>query len=101
MIILCTLSFLKDIPLQSLKDSAYRASQVTILSAQITVHGLPIRPAFSKKLAPKHQLRRSLGLERDLPIVLLVGECLHPSTQSQQSSYPENVKMSQGTLSAW
>lgn len=40
---------------------------------QITVHGLPIRPAFSQKLAPKHQLRRSLGLERDLPIVLLVG----------------------------
>ena len=74
--------------------------QIGPLSTQITVHGLPIRPAFSKKLAPKHQLRRSLGLERDVPIVLLVGECLHSSAQSQQSSYPENVKMSQGAFSA-
>ncbi|CAL5225228.1 g8016 [Coccomyxa viridis] len=40
---------------------------------QITVHGLPIRPAFSRNLASKQQLRKRLGLDQKLPIVLLVG----------------------------
>lgn len=40
---------------------------------QITVHGLPIRPAFSGKIASKHTLRKRLGLDRHLPTVLLVG----------------------------
>ena len=45
-------------------------------AVQITVHGLPIRPAFSRNLASKRQLRKRLGLDNKLPIVLLVGESL-------------------------
>ena len=41
---------------------------------QITVHGLPIRPAFSQKLPAKRKLRRQLGMDLDKPAVLLVGE---------------------------
>ena len=41
---------------------------------QITVHGLPIRPAFSQKLPAKRKLRQQLGMDLDKPAVLLVGE---------------------------
>ena len=41
---------------------------------QITVHGLPIRPAFSQKLPAKRKLRKQLGMDLDKPAVLLVGE---------------------------
>ena len=41
---------------------------------QITVHGLPIRQAFSQKLPAKRKLRRQLGMDLDKPAVLLVGE---------------------------
>lgn len=39
---------------------------------QVRVFGLPIRPAFAKPTLPKATLRESLGLQRDLPCVLLV-----------------------------
>lgn len=35
--------------------------------------GLPIRPIFSKRLAPKRSLKRQLGLDPDVPAILLVG----------------------------
>lgn len=41
--------------------------------SQIVQHGLPIRPAFSKKTASRAALRRSLGLHPTLPAVLMVG----------------------------
>ena len=37
------------------------------------MHGLPIRPAFSKRQPPRRKLRKQLGLRRDGPAVLLVG----------------------------
>lgn len=40
---------------------------------QIVMHGLPIRPAFSQRLPPKRTLRRQLGLDLDVPAILLVG----------------------------
>ena len=35
--------------------------------------GLPIRPAFSQRLPGRRALKRSLGLDPDLPAILLVG----------------------------
>ncbi|KXZ47364.1 hypothetical protein GPECTOR_36g86 [Gonium pectorale] len=40
---------------------------------QLVMHGLPIRPAFSRPLPPRPKLRRSLGMDPSLPAVLLVG----------------------------
>ncbi len=40
---------------------------------QIVLHGLPIRPIFSKRLPPKRKLRARLGMDVDLPAILLVG----------------------------
>lgn len=40
---------------------------------QIVQHGLPIRPLFSKRLMPKRSLRKQLGINQNLPTVLLVG----------------------------
>ena len=37
------------------------------------MHGLPIRPAFSKRQPPRRKLRKQLGLRREGPAVLLVG----------------------------
>ena len=37
------------------------------------VHGLPIRPAFSKGAPPRSRLRQQLGLRPDVAAVLLVG----------------------------
>ncbi|GFR52702.1 hypothetical protein Agub_g15330 [Astrephomene gubernaculifera] len=40
---------------------------------QIIMHGLPIRPSFSRPPPPRAALRRSLGMSPCLPAVLLVG----------------------------
>jgi hypothetical protein len=40
---------------------------------QVVLHGLPIRPAFSKRQPPRRKLRKQLGLRRDEPAVFLVG----------------------------
>ena len=37
------------------------------------MHGLPIRPAFTKRQPPRRKLRKQLGLRRDEPAVFLVG----------------------------
>ena len=62
------------VPLCSL--FAKPSSKAAWSAVQITVHGLPIRPAFSRNLASKRQLRKRLSLDNKLPIVLLVGESL-------------------------
>lgn len=69
------------VPTEYCKRSALKNG---LSEEQITVHGLPIRPAFSTKIASKHSLRKKLGLDRHLPTVLLVGEsprataeCMH------------------------
>lgn len=49
------------------------AKSLGLQDSQIVLHGLPIRPVFSRKLPPKSQLRRQLGLRQDLPTILLVG----------------------------
>lgn len=40
---------------------------------QVVVHGLPIRPAFSHRFPSQRRLRKHLGMDRDLPAVMLVG----------------------------
>lgn len=40
---------------------------------RITMHGLPIRPAFSVNLPSKAKVRAALGMDRDTPAVLVVG----------------------------
>lgn len=49
------------------------AKRMGLTDEQVAVHGLPIRPIFSKRLPPREALRRSLGLEQGTPAVLLVG----------------------------
>jgi 1,2-diacylglycerol 3-beta-galactosyltransferase len=48
--------------------------------SQIVVHGLPIRPAFARRQPSKKSLRGKLGLQRDVPAVLVVagGEGMGP-----------------------
>lgn len=55
------------------KDVALRASKAGLKSHQIRIHGLPIRPSFCKPTAPKDELRRELGMDADLPAVILMG----------------------------
>jgi 1,2-diacylglycerol 3-beta-galactosyltransferase len=47
---------------------------------QVCLTGLPIRPAFARPPRPKPELRQELGMEPDLPAVLLVsgGEGMGP-----------------------
>ena len=56
------------------RHEAEGALPLLLQDHQITVHGLPIRPAFSQKLPAKRKLRRQLGMDLDKPAVLLVGE---------------------------
>mmetsp|Transcript_13700 Transcript_13700/g.29410 ORF Transcript_13700/g.29410 Transcript_13700/m.29410 type:complete len:529 (-) Transcript_13700:874-2460(-) len=49
------------------------ASRNGLQDEQIVVHGLPIRPIFSKALPPKPRMKKVLGLEPHVPAVLLVG----------------------------
>lgn len=51
-----------------------RALKMGLQPQQITVHGLPIRPAFSATQPPKASLRKKLGMHNSKPAVLLVGE---------------------------
>eukprot|EP00850_Spirogloea_muscicola_P018752 SM000175S03299 [mRNA] locus=s175:163391:166412:- [translate_table: standard] len=54
-------------------EVAQRALKAGLKPAQIKVHGLPIRPSFCKPVAPKDELRRELGMELELPAVILMG----------------------------
>ncbi|KAK4854178.1 hypothetical protein QYF36_020137 [Acer negundo] len=50
-----------------------RAMKAGLEPSQIKVYGLPVRPSFVKPVRPKVELRRELGMDEDLPAVLLMG----------------------------
>ncbi|GLT76079.1 hypothetical protein SLA2020_477600 [Shorea laevis] len=50
-----------------------RALKAGLKPSQIKVYGLPVRPSFVKPIRPKVELRRELGMDEDLPAVLLMG----------------------------
>ncbi|KAJ4707747.1 monogalactosyldiacylglycerol synthase, chloroplastic [Melia azedarach] len=54
-------------------DVAKRAMKAGLQASQIKVYGLPVRPSFVKPVRPKVELRRELGMDEDLPAVLLMG----------------------------
>uniref|UniRef100_A0A0D6R8K3 monogalactosyldiacylglycerol synthase n=1 Tax=Araucaria cunninghamii TaxID=56994 RepID=A0A0D6R8K3_ARACU len=54
-------------------EVARRASKAGLRPSQIRVYGLPVRPSFCKAIRPKDELRRDLGMDEDLPAVLLMG----------------------------
>lgn len=58
------------VPTEYCKDLAKRNG---LNEGQLVLHGLPIRPAFSKPLPPKKQMKKKLGMDPNVPAVLLVG----------------------------
>uniref|UniRef100_A0A7N0ZTC2 monogalactosyldiacylglycerol synthase n=1 Tax=Kalanchoe fedtschenkoi TaxID=63787 RepID=A0A7N0ZTC2_KALFE len=50
-----------------------RALKAGLQPSQVKVYGLPVRPSFVKPVRPKKELRRELGMDEDLPAVLLMG----------------------------
>ncbi|CAD6255299.1 unnamed protein product [Miscanthus lutarioriparius] len=50
-----------------------RALKAGLKPSQIKVYGLPVRPSFVKPIRPKDEQRRELGMDEDLPAVLLMG----------------------------
>ncbi|XP_024020709.1 monogalactosyldiacylglycerol synthase, chloroplastic isoform X1 [Morus notabilis] len=54
-------------------EVARRAQKAGLKPSQIKVYGLPVRPSFVKPVRPKVELRRELGMDEDLPAVLLMG----------------------------
>ncbi|CAH8360706.1 unnamed protein product [Eruca vesicaria subsp. sativa] len=50
-----------------------RAQKAGLKTSQIKVYGLPVRPSFVKPVRPKVELRRELGMDENLPAVLLMG----------------------------
>ncbi|XP_031373551.1 probable monogalactosyldiacylglycerol synthase, chloroplastic isoform X2 [Punica granatum] len=50
-----------------------RALKAGLKPSQIKVYGLPVRPSFVKPVKPKDDLRRELGMDEELPAVLLMG----------------------------
>lgn len=58
------------VPSTAVKNIAQRCG---LQAEQIVKHGLPVRPAFWRKAAPKEQLRDKLRLMKDRKTVLLMG----------------------------
>lgn len=58
------------VPTEYCKDLARRNG---LKEGQLVLHGLPIRPAFSKPLPPKKKMKKKLGMDPHVPAVLLVG----------------------------
>ncbi|KAG6495308.1 probable monogalactosyldiacylglycerol synthase 1, chloroplastic [Zingiber officinale] len=54
-------------------EVAKRAIKARLQPSQIKVYGLPVRPSFVKPVRPKVELRRELGMDENLPAVLLMG----------------------------
>ncbi|MQM14313.1 hypothetical protein Taro_047246 [Colocasia esculenta] len=50
-----------------------RALKAGLKPSQIKVYGLPVRPSFVKPVRPKVELKRELGMDEELPAVLLMG----------------------------
>ncbi|CAN1341799.1 hypothetical protein LINPERPRIM_LOCUS39289 [Linum perenne] len=55
------------------QDVAKRALKAGLQPHQIKIYGLPVRPSFVKSVRPKVELRKELGMDEDLPAVLLMG----------------------------
>ncbi|OIV96452.1 hypothetical protein TanjilG_07844 [Lupinus angustifolius] len=54
-------------------ELAKRALKAGLQQSQIKIYGLPVRPSFVKPVQSKDELRRVLGMDKDLPAVLLMG----------------------------
>ncbi|KAM6542035.1 hypothetical protein CsatB_006482 [Cannabis sativa] len=54
-------------------EVAKRALKAGLKNTQIKIYGLPVRPSFVKPVRPKFELKRDLGMDEDLPAVLLMG----------------------------
>ncbi|RDX95258.1 putative monogalactosyldiacylglycerol synthase, chloroplastic, partial [Mucuna pruriens] len=78
-------------------DLAKRAMKAGLQQSQIKIFGLPVRPSFVKPVRPKDELRRELGMDEDLPSVLLMGggEGMGPIEATARalgdSLYDENI----------
>ncbi|PIA46005.1 hypothetical protein AQUCO_01600340v1 [Aquilegia coerulea] len=78
-------------------EVAKRASKAGLQPSQIKIYGLPVRPSFVKPIRPKDVLRRELGMDEDLPAVLLMGggEGMGPIEATARalgnSLYDENI----------
>ncbi|KAH7307855.1 hypothetical protein KP509_22G080200 [Ceratopteris richardii] len=55
------------------KEVAERATKAGLKPSQIRVFGLPIRPSFCRPVRPKDELKMELGMNNELPAVLLMG----------------------------
>ncbi|KAG6542394.1 hypothetical protein Mapa_016223 [Marchantia paleacea] len=86
------------------KDVEQRALKAGLLPSQLRVHGLPIRPGFSRPTKPKVELRRDLGMDEELPAVLLMGggEGMGPVESTaralRDSLYDNNTRKPVGQL---
>nr|GMD90913.1 probable monogalactosyldiacylglycerol synthase, chloroplastic [Ipomoea batatas] len=54
-------------------EVAHRAIKAGLRFSQIKIFGLPVRPSFVKPIRPKAELRDELGMDEQLPAVLLIG----------------------------
>ncbi|XP_022750351.1 monogalactosyldiacylglycerol synthase 1, chloroplastic-like isoform X3 [Durio zibethinus] len=85
-------------------EVAKRALKAGLQQSQIKVYGLPVRPSFVKPVRPKIELRRELGMDEDLPAVLLMGggEGMGPIEATARalgnSLYDENLGESMGQI---
>lgn len=68
-------------------EVAKRALDEGLGPSQIRVYGLPVRPSFCKATSPKAELRKELGMDENLPAVLLVGggEGMGPVEETAQA----------------
>ncbi|XP_038885494.1 monogalactosyldiacylglycerol synthase, chloroplastic isoform X1 [Benincasa hispida] len=55
------------------KEVAKRALKAGLQPSKLKVYGLPVRPSFVKPIRPKIELRKDLGMDENLPAVLLMG----------------------------
>jgi 1,2-diacylglycerol 3-beta-galactosyltransferase len=55
-------------------DNAFQAGlEAGLAAGQLRMYGLPVRPVFSQPARPRAELRAELGMDANLPAVLLVG----------------------------
>lgn len=86
------------------KEVSDRALRAGLKPSQIRVYGLPIRPSFCRAVPPKRELRGELGMDDDLPAVLLMGggEGMGPVEATAKalgkSLYDESTGRSKGQL---
>ncbi|XP_022951759.1 monogalactosyldiacylglycerol synthase, chloroplastic [Cucurbita moschata] len=54
-------------------EVAKRGLKAGLHPSKLKVYGLPVRPSFVKPIPPKIELRKELGMDENLPAVLLMG----------------------------